>query len=92
MLYLGLDRAYDQLLHHNFVFSRDAEEEFDSIYRLGQPAPDPTCYVCTPARTEPDVAPPGGEALYVLVHTPYLREKHDWIKCCPTIARRSSTS
>ena len=28
--------------------------------------------------TEPDVAPPGGEALYVLVHTPYLRPHHDW--------------
>ena len=29
VLYLGLDRAYDHLLHHNFVFSRDPEEEFD---------------------------------------------------------------
>jgi phytoene dehydrogenase-like protein len=24
------------------------------------------------------VAPEGGEALYVLVHTPYLRPHHDW--------------
>ena len=68
----------DQLLHHNFVFSRDPHEEFDVIYRKGEPAPDPTCYVCAPAATEPDVAPPGGEALYVLVHTPYLRPHHDW--------------
>ncbi len=78
VLYLGLDRRYDQLLHHNFVFSRDPHEEFDAIYRKGEPAPDPTCYVCAPAATEPDVAPPGGEALYVLVHTPYLRPHHDW--------------
>ena len=78
VLYLGLDRRYDHLLHHNFVFSRDPHEEFDCIYRKGEPAPDPTCYVCAPARTEPDVAPPGGEALYVLVHTPYLRPHHDW--------------
>ena len=80
VLYLGLDRRYEQLLHHNFVFSVDPHEEFDFIYRKGEPAPDPTCYVCAPAVTEPEVAPPGGEALYVLVHTPYLRSHHDWSK------------
>ncbi len=83
VLYLGLDRAYDQLAHHNFVFSRDPHEEFDFIYRKGEPAPDPTCYVCAPSRSEPEVAPPGGEALYVLVHTPYLRPHHDWSKMLP---------
>ncbi|QGJ69871.1 Zeta-carotene-forming phytoene desaturase [Planctomycetales bacterium 10988] len=83
VLYLGLDRAYDHLLHHNFVFSRDAEEEFEAIYEKGEPAPDPTCYVCAPAQSEPEVAPPGGEALYILVHTPYLRPHHDWQKMLP---------
>jgi phytoene dehydrogenase-like protein len=29
------------------------------------------------------VAIPGGEALYVLVHTPYLRPHHDWKKMLP---------
>lgn len=87
VLYLGLDRAYPHLLHHNFVFSHDAEEEFETIYRMGEPAPDPTCYVCAPARTEPEVAPAGGEALYVLVHTPYLRAHHDWKKMFPGYRR-----
>ncbi len=80
VLYLGLDRRYDQLLHHNFVFSRDPHEEFDAIYRRGEPAVDPTCYVCAPARTESAVAPPRGDALYVLVHTPYLRPGHNWAR------------
>lgn len=83
VLYLGLERAYEHLLHHNFVFSHDPEEEFDFIYRKGQPAPDPTCYVCAPARTDREVAPPGGEALYVLVHTPYLRPGQDWNRMFP---------
>jgi diapolycopene oxygenase len=83
VLYLGLEKRYDHLLHHNFVFSSDPEEEFDVIYRRGQPAPDPTCYVCAPATTDPTVAPAGGEALYVLVHTPYLRESHDWRNIFP---------
>lgn len=87
VLYLGLDRAYEHLLHHNFVFSADPHEEFEAIYRRGEPAPDPTCYVCAPSRSEPEVAPPGGEALYVLVHTPYLRPHHDWRQMLPAYRR-----
>jgi phytoene desaturase len=87
VLYLGLKQAYDHVLHHNFVFSRDPHEEFDHIYAKGEPAPDPTCYVCAPARTEKAVAPEGGEALYVLVHTPYLRAHHDWKKMLPGYRR-----
>ena len=87
VLYLGLDRGYEHLQHHNFVFSRDAEEEFDWIYHRGEPAPDPTCYLAAPARTEPGVAPPGGESLYVLVHTPYLRPHHDWHAMLPGYRR-----
>ncbi|MFO0410273.1 MAG: phytoene desaturase family protein, partial [Planctomycetota bacterium] len=69
VLYLGLKERYEHLLHHNFIFSKDPHREFDYIYNRGRPAPDPTAYVCAPACTEPGVAPPGGEALYVLVHT-----------------------
>ncbi|HYE52271.1 MAG TPA: phytoene desaturase family protein [Azospirillaceae bacterium] len=87
VFYLGLDRGYDHLAHHDFVFSRDPEEEFAWIYRKGEPAPDPTCYLACPARTEPGVAPPGGEALYVLVHTPYLRPHHDWTAMLPAYRR-----
>ncbi len=83
VLYLGLKQRYEHILHHNFVFSRDPHEEFEYIYRLGEPAPDPTAYVCAPAQTEPGVAPPGGEALYILVHTPFLREHHDWSQMLP---------
>ena len=87
VLYLGLTKAYDHLLHHNFVFSRDPEEEFHAIYDLGEPAPDPTCYLAATARTEPGTAPLGGEALYVLVHTPFLRPHHDWSKMLPEYRR-----
>jgi hypothetical protein len=38
VLYLGLAQGYDHLLHHNFVFSQNAEEEFEAIYRRGEPA------------------------------------------------------
>jgi phytoene desaturase len=87
VLYLGLNKAYDHLLHHGFVFSRDPHEEFDYIYNKGEPAPDPTCYLAATTRTDPATAPPGGEALYVLVHTPYLRPHHDWKKMLPGYRR-----
>ncbi len=87
VLYLGLKRRYNHLLHHNFVFSQEPEVEFRAIYEQGQPAPDPTCYVCAPSATDPTVAPAGGEALYVLVHTPYLRPNHDWAKMLPHYRR-----
>jgi phytoene desaturase len=83
VLYLGLNRRYEHLAHHGFVFSRDPREEFDWIYKKGEPAPDPTCYLAATTCTEPGTAPAGGEALYVLVHTPYLRPHHDWRKMLP---------
>jgi diapolycopene oxygenase len=83
VLYLGLNKRYDHLAHHDFVFSHDPHEEFHAIYDLGIPAPDPTCYLAATARTDPSSAPEGGEALYVLVHTPYLRPGQDWKQMFP---------
>jgi diapolycopene oxygenase len=83
VLYLGLKKRYEHLAHHCFVFSRNPEEEFHHIYDLGQPAPDPTCYLASTSGTEAATAPEGGDALYVLVHTPYLRPEHDWDEMFP---------
>jgi phytoene desaturase len=83
VLYLGLKKRYEHLAHHDFVFSRDPHEEFHAIYDLGEPAPDPTCYLACTAATDAASAPAGGEAMYVLVHTPYLRPHHDWTKMLP---------
>jgi len=83
VLYLGLNKRYEHIAHHDFVFSRDPHEEFNAIYNLGLPAPDPTCYLASTSQTEPATAPAGGDALYVLVHTPYLRPNHDWQQMFP---------
>jgi len=83
VLYLGLRKKYEHILHHNFVFSQDPHVEFQQIYQQGEPAADPTCYVCAPSLSGDKVAPGDGEALYVLVHTPYLRKHHDWKTMLP---------
>ncbi len=79
VFYLGLDRQYDHLLHHDFLFSEDPQYEFADIYDRGIPARDPSVYLCVPSRTDPGQAPEGGEALYALIHTPYLRPGQEWI-------------
>lgn len=79
VLYLGLSRRYEHLAHHDFLFSADSREEFRDIYDRGEPAKDPTLYLAVPSRTDPNQAPPGCESLYVLVHTPYLRDRHQWL-------------
>ena len=78
VLYLGLDRRYEHLRHNCFLFSGNSTQEFDDIYRKGDPARDPTLYLCVPSATDPTQAPPGCESLYILVHTPYRRDRHDW--------------
>ncbi len=78
VLYLGLDRQYERLAHHNFLFSKDSHDEFGDIYQRGIPARDPTMYIAAPSRTDDTQAPADCEALYVLIHTPYLRDGQQW--------------
>ncbi|MEM1330418.1 MAG: phytoene desaturase family protein [Planctomycetota bacterium] len=79
VLYLGLDKQYEHLAHHDFLFSGNSEQEFDDIYRKGIPARDPTLYLCVPSRSDPAQAPEGGEALYVLIHTAHRRDGTRWL-------------
>jgi phytoene desaturase len=68
LLYLGIDRCYPSLAHHNLLFSLDWRRNFAEIF--GKPAAfpdDPSIYVGAPSKTDPTVAPPGQENLFVLV-------------------------
>jgi phytoene desaturase len=78
VFYLGLSRQYDHFAHHNFLFSTNSHDEFGDIYAKGVPAKDPTLYLAVPSRTDPNQAPEGCEALYILIHTPYLRPGQRW--------------
>ncbi len=75
-LFLGLDRAYDHLLHHNFVFCANNSGLLIDV---------PKFYVCAPARTDPTVAPPGGEALSIHVAVADIERDHDLNKSLPEL-------
>jgi phytoene desaturase len=84
VLYLGADRTWPDspLLHHNLLFARDQRAESRRVFaqpRGARPATLPDVpkdardmflYVHVPTKTDPGVAPPGCESLYVLVATP----------------------
>lgn len=78
MLYLGLEGRLDHLLHHNIFLSGEYRKNFDSIFRDERLPEDPSFYTCVPSRTDPEAAPEGREALYVLVPTPHLDSEVDW--------------
>lgn len=78
MLYLGLRRRYEQLLHHNVFFGRDFEGSFGDIFEKKRVPEDPSFYVNAPARTDASMAPDGKDALYVLVPVPHQAPGVDW--------------
>lgn len=78
MLYLGMRRRYEGLLHHNVFFGRDYKGSFDDIFERFRVPEDPSFYVNAPAHTDASLAPPGKDALYVLVPVPHQHPGLDW--------------
>jgi diapolycopene oxygenase len=78
VMHLGLDRTYDQLDHHNFFFSNDPKDHFNSVFQDYKLPYDPTIYVVAPAQTDPSVSPEGCENLKILPHIPHMDEDGDF--------------
>lgn len=85
---LGVRGRLPELAHHNLFFTRDWRENFDWIEGRGS-LPDPTSlYVSRTSATDPGVAPPGDDSLFVLVPAPARPEwGHGGIGGCgsPTV-------
>ena len=80
MLYLGVKRRYDHLLHHNFFLGRDYRGTLDQIFAERRLPDDPAFYVCVPSRTDPSYAPQGGSSVMVLVPVPAQSPHVDWAR------------
>lgn len=77
VLLVGVKRRLEGLEHHNVYFSRDYTEEFRQLFDERRVPEDPTVYVNVPSRTEPSVAPAGGETLFLMVNAPATGETWD---------------
>ncbi|HEY8584652.1 MAG TPA: phytoene desaturase family protein [Capillimicrobium sp.] len=79
LLYLGTDRAFDAgLLHHTLLVGDGYREFIRDVTRGGRLPSTFSTYVHAPARTEPGMAPPGGDSIAVLLPVPNLRAGIDW--------------
>jgi phytoene desaturase len=78
LLYLGLDRTFDELLHHTLLVGTGYRRFISDVTRAGRLPSTYSTYVHAPARTEPGMAPPGGDSLAVLLPVPNLRAGIDW--------------
>ncbi len=57
------------LSHHNVLFPKDYDQEFEDIFNRKVPVADPTIYICAP-NDDAMVKHPGHEAWFVLVNAP----------------------
>ncbi|WGI17183.1 phytoene desaturase family protein [Methanonatronarchaeum sp. AMET-Sl] len=78
MMYLGLDKLYEDLEHHNIFITEDYKENFREIESQKVLPKDPSFYVANPSKTDSTMAPDGHSALYVLVPIPNLKADIDW--------------
>jgi phytoene desaturase len=78
LLYLGLDRTLDRLLHHTLLVGSGYRDFIRAVTRGRELPRSLSTYVHAPARTEPAMAAPGGDSLAVLLPVPNLRAGVDW--------------
>ncbi len=78
LLYLGLDRQYSQLRHHTIIMPKDYQKLLHQLFDEDGMPSDLAFYLHAPSKTDPSMAPAGGESLYVLVPVPHLGHGIDW--------------
>jgi len=85
VLYIGLDKKLPKLLHHNLFLTEDWDKGFESVFdpKKARWPETPSYYINVTSKTDPTVAPEGGETIFVLVplapdlvDTPEIREKY----------------
>ena len=78
VLMLGVDKNFEDLVHHNIFFSENYEHEFRQIFEEKVMPDDPTIYIANTSYSDPDHAPEGSSNLFILVNAPYLSDRYDW--------------
>ncbi|MEM7698668.1 MAG: phytoene desaturase family protein, partial [Verrucomicrobiota bacterium] len=78
MLYLGVDKLYEEEPHHHILFADDYAANVRDIQGEKAVSDDMSVYIRNSSITDPTVAPEGHSALYILVPTINNRHNLDW--------------
>lgn len=83
MLYLGMNKTFPDLPHHNIVFARDYHQNTEDIFRGMKLSEDISFYIRNSSITDDQVAPAGKSGIYILVPVPNNSSGIDWTKETP---------
>jgi phytoene desaturase len=78
LLYIGTRKKFDRLKHHTLILSKRYRELVRDIFDRKVLADDFSMYLHVPTRTDPSMAPPGCESMYVLIPVPHLGSGIRW--------------
>jgi phytoene desaturase len=92
LLYLGLDRTYPDMRHQALYFSEDYAANLDAIFKHKTMPADPSFHLNNPTLTDPSLAPPGHNILYILAPVPNLQNSSiDWNSEAPALREKLLT-
>jgi len=78
MIYLGVNKKFDHLPHHNILFASDYRRNVDEITEKKIISQDPSIYVQNASVSDPTLAPEGKSAIYILVPVPNNKSTINW--------------
>ncbi len=81
--YFGTKKTYPEVAHHSILLGPRYRELLTDIFDRKRLADDFSLYLHAPTRTDPSLAPPGGESFYVLSPVPNQRSGIDWSSEAP---------
>jgi len=78
MLYLGLKKKYDSLAVHNIYIGKNFKKNIEAAF-LGKLPQEPSLYIYCPSKIDETMAPPGKDAINVMLRVPNTKEsKISW--------------
>ena len=81
MIYLGIDKTYEDLPHHQIYASANYQKNLEDIEKNHKLTwDDPSVYVQNACVVDPSLAPEGCSTVYALVPVSHIHENIDWSK------------
>ena len=78
--YFGSKKQYKDVAHHTIFFGNSYEKHLEKIFEKKKLSDDISYYLHRPSATDPNMAPNGQDAFYVLVPVPNNLSNINWSK------------